>query len=209
MSTHLRCSSVSGMGRPRASLIRSKAVSAGTPDETSRHAATSPDRPIPWRQWRPTALPSSSSVSTDVITSRVSRRDEGTPRSGIGNDTNSRPPDRHWSASPVNSSSFASSGVSSDTITWKPDRAHRRISSGSQSPPRGLATNRHRRDIARRSPIPNGAVHRSPNAAVENPLRAPQVRDPLSERQCFRRSAFLEQRPYLGHGLSIPERHDE
>ncbi len=46
-STHSRCSVVSGTGRPRASLSWSNATPGGKPDETSRQAATNPDRPIP------------------------------------------------------------------------------------------------------------------------------------------------------------------
>ena len=101
--THKRCSSVSGTCLPRASEACCQANSSATPRESKVPTATKPARPMLARQCIPTLRSLRSFASRRRHISWAKSSDAGTPRSGIGNLSKSKPAWRTSSASRVSS----------------------------------------------------------------------------------------------------------
>jgi hypothetical protein len=136
-ATHKRCSSVSGTCLPRATEARCQASPSPTPRRSKVPTAIRPARPMLARQCIPTLRPQRSFASRRCQRSWANSSEVGTPRSGIGNFSKSKPAWRTTSASRVSSSSRISCSSRSETTSVIPFAAQSVISSWSHFPARG------------------------------------------------------------------------
>ena len=155
--------------------------------------------------------------------------DEGTPRSGTGNDLNSMPLATAAAASPCRSSCASSSRSRRETTLSIPDSRHDFASSAIQSPPRGRSTipSRPRQGpgtqntLARininqvRYPTPVGArlaavrshrshVHAAPPAGGDPPRPCRPVS--FSTHRAVLAQATVRDRPYFEIGIAQASR---